>query len=172
MNLEVQTSWQAQHFVNLEVQISWQAQHFVKRQARTSLHAQHFVNLETFLWQALHFFEPQSADYTSELTRERMKQCEDHSWSKEARGKGKACLFPRRLVHITLDRWFEAQLSSRRRVRDQKTTKRKSFNGDQKDLKRESNIYSSPLRMVGVEHRLKSLQQKHIGPGRHKRTKG
>ena len=28
-NLEVQTSWQAQHFLNLEVQISWQAKHFV-----------------------------------------------------------------------------------------------------------------------------------------------
>ena len=64
---------------------------------------QHFVNLETFLWQAQHFFEPQNADYTSELTRERMKQCEDHSWSKEARGKDKARLFSRRLVHITLD---------------------------------------------------------------------
>ena len=108
---------------------------------------QHFVNLETFLWQALHFFEPQSADYTSELTRERMKHCEDHRWSKEARGKDKACLFSRRLVRITLDRWFEAQPPQR-------------------------TIYSSPLRMVGVEHRLKSLQQKHIGPGRHKRTKG
>ena len=84
---------------------------------------QHFVNLETFLWQAQHFFEPQNADYTSELTRERMKQCEDHSWSKEARGKDKARLFSRRLVHITLDGWFEAQLSSRQRVRDQKNKK-------------------------------------------------
>ena len=54
---------------------------------------QHFVNLETFLWRALHFFEPQSADYTSELTRERMKQCEDHSWSKEARGRTKRAFF-------------------------------------------------------------------------------
>ena len=27
MNLHVQISWQAQHFVNLHVQISWQAQH-------------------------------------------------------------------------------------------------------------------------------------------------
>ena len=30
LSLEVQISWQAQHFVNLHVQISWQAQHFVK----------------------------------------------------------------------------------------------------------------------------------------------
>ena len=29
MNLEVQISWQAQHFVNLKVQILWQAQYFV-----------------------------------------------------------------------------------------------------------------------------------------------
>ena len=69
MNLEVQISWQARHFVNLEVQISWQAQHFVNLQVQTSWQAQHFVNLETFLWQAQNFFEPQSADYTSELTR-------------------------------------------------------------------------------------------------------
>ena len=27
MNLHVQSSWQAQHFVNLQVQISWQAQY-------------------------------------------------------------------------------------------------------------------------------------------------
>ena len=41
MNLHVQISWEAQHFVNLHVQSSWQAQHF------------EFVNLEVQIsWQA------------------------------------------------------------------------------------------------------------------------
>ena len=31
--LDVQNSWQAQHFVNLHVQNSWQAQHFVNLHA-------------------------------------------------------------------------------------------------------------------------------------------
>ena len=34
--LDVQISWQAQHFVNLHVQISWQAQHFVTTHTETS----------------------------------------------------------------------------------------------------------------------------------------
>ena len=95
MNLQVQTSWQA-HFVNLE------AHHFVAGAALCEPRNLFCGRRITVL--NLNF---QSADYTSELTRERMKQCEDHSWSKEARGKDKACLFSRRLVHITLDRWFD-----------------------------------------------------------------
>ena len=43
--LDVQISWQAQHFVNLHVQISWQAQYFVNLRAQISWQAQHFVNL-------------------------------------------------------------------------------------------------------------------------------
>ena len=53
MNLEVQISWQAQHFENLEVQISWQAQHFVNLEVQISWQAQHFENLEVQIsWQA------------------------------------------------------------------------------------------------------------------------
>ena len=37
MKLELQISWQAQHFVNLQVQTSWQAQHF------ENLEVHHFV---------------------------------------------------------------------------------------------------------------------------------
>ena len=40
MNLHVQISWQAQHFVNLHVQISWQAQHFVRLHVQISWQAQ------------------------------------------------------------------------------------------------------------------------------------
>ena len=43
--LDVQISWQAQHFVNLHVQISWQALYFVNLRAQISWQAQHFVNL-------------------------------------------------------------------------------------------------------------------------------
>ena len=43
--LDVQISWQAQHFVNLHVQISWQAQYFVNLRVQISWQAQHFVNL-------------------------------------------------------------------------------------------------------------------------------
>ena len=43
--LDVQMSWQAQHFVKLHVQISWQAQHFVNLHVQMSWQAQHFVNL-------------------------------------------------------------------------------------------------------------------------------
>ena len=43
--LDVQMSWQAQHFVNLHAQISYQAQHFVNLHAQISWQAQHFVNL-------------------------------------------------------------------------------------------------------------------------------
>ena len=39
--LEVQNSWQAQHFANLHVQISWQAQHFVNLHVQISWQAQH-----------------------------------------------------------------------------------------------------------------------------------
>ena len=45
MNLHVQISWQAQHFVNLHVQIAWQAQYFVNFHVQSSWQAQHFVNL-------------------------------------------------------------------------------------------------------------------------------
>ena len=45
MNLHVQSSLQAQHFVNLDVQIAWQAQYFVNLHAQISWQAQHFVNL-------------------------------------------------------------------------------------------------------------------------------
>ena len=41
MNLHVQISWQAQHFVNLHVQISWQAQHFVHLHVQMSWQAQY-----------------------------------------------------------------------------------------------------------------------------------
>ena len=41
--LDVQISWQAQHFVNLHVQISWQAQYFVNLHVQISWQAQHFV---------------------------------------------------------------------------------------------------------------------------------
>ena len=48
--LDVQISWQAQHFVNLHVQISWQVQYFAQWQA------QYFVNLRAQIsWQAQHF---------------------------------------------------------------------------------------------------------------------
>ena len=52
VNLEVQTSWQAQHFVNLDVQISWQAQH-----SKCRFHGSHStLNLEVEIsWQAQHF---------------------------------------------------------------------------------------------------------------------
>ena len=54
--LEVQISWQAQHFVNLHAQISWQAQHFVNLHVQISWLAQHFVNLHVQIsWQALRF---------------------------------------------------------------------------------------------------------------------
>ena len=46
MNLHVQISWQAQHFVNLHVQSSWQAQNFVNLHVQISWQAQHFVDLE------------------------------------------------------------------------------------------------------------------------------
>ena len=53
VNLHVQNSWQAQHFVNLHVQITWQAQHFVKLEVQISWQAQHFVNLQVQIsWQA------------------------------------------------------------------------------------------------------------------------
>ena len=55
--LDVQISWQAQHFVNLHVQISWQAQYFVNLRAQISWQARRFVNLHVhcvrhllFLW--------------------------------------------------------------------------------------------------------------------------
>ena len=41
MFLEVQISWQAQHFVNLHVQISWQAQRFVNLHVKISWQAQY-----------------------------------------------------------------------------------------------------------------------------------
>ena len=41
MNLHVQISWQAQHFVNLHVPISWQAQRFVNLHAQISRQAQY-----------------------------------------------------------------------------------------------------------------------------------
>ena len=41
MNLHVQISWQAQHFVNLHVQILWQAQHFVNLEVQISWQAQY-----------------------------------------------------------------------------------------------------------------------------------
>ena len=54
--LEVQISWQAQHFVNLHVQITWQAQHFVNLHVQISWQAQHFVNLHVQIaWQAQYF---------------------------------------------------------------------------------------------------------------------
>ena len=60
VNLEVQISWQAQHFVSLKVQSSCQ-EHFVKLEVQTSWQAQHLVNLDVqILWQAQHF-EPPSA---------------------------------------------------------------------------------------------------------------
>ena len=45
MFLDVQISWQAQHFVNLHEQISWQAQHFVNLHVQNSWQVQHCVNL-------------------------------------------------------------------------------------------------------------------------------
>ena len=45
MNLHVQSSWQAQHFVNLHVQISWQAHYLVNLHVQISWQAQRFVNL-------------------------------------------------------------------------------------------------------------------------------
>ena len=58
MNLHVQISWQAQHFVNLHVQSSWQAQHFVNLHVQISWQAQHFVNLHVQIsWQAQRFRE-------------------------------------------------------------------------------------------------------------------
>ena len=54
--LEVQISWQVQHFVNLHVQISWQVQHFVYLHAQISWQAQHFGNLHVQIsWQVQHF---------------------------------------------------------------------------------------------------------------------
>ena len=41
--LDVQISWQAQHFVKLHVQISWQAQYFVSLRAQILWQAQHFA---------------------------------------------------------------------------------------------------------------------------------
>ena len=41
--LDVQISWQAQHFVKLHVQISWQAQYFVNLRVQISWQAQHFA---------------------------------------------------------------------------------------------------------------------------------
>ena len=56
MFLEVQISWQVQHFVNLHVQISWQVQHFVYLHVQISWQAQHFVNLHVQIsWQVQHF---------------------------------------------------------------------------------------------------------------------
>ena len=56
LSLEVQISWQVQHFVNFEVQISWQAQHFVNLHVQISWQVQHFVNLHVQIsWQAQHF---------------------------------------------------------------------------------------------------------------------
>ena len=56
MNLHVQISWQAQHFVNLHVQNSWQAHHFVNLHVQSSWQAQHLVNLDVQIsWQA-HYF--------------------------------------------------------------------------------------------------------------------
>ena len=56
MSLEVQISWQAQHFVNLHVQISWPVQHFVNHHVQISWQAQHFVNLHVQIsWQVQHF---------------------------------------------------------------------------------------------------------------------
>ena len=54
--LDVQMSWQAQHFVDLHVQISWQAQHFVNLHVQISWQAQYFVNLHVqSSWQAQRF---------------------------------------------------------------------------------------------------------------------
>ena len=56
VNLHVQISWQVPRFVNFEVQISWQAQHFVKLHVQISWHAQRFVNLHVQIsWQTQHF---------------------------------------------------------------------------------------------------------------------
>ena len=56
MNLHVQISWQAQHFVNLHAQRSWQAQHFVNLHVQSSWQAQYFVNLHVQISrQAQHF---------------------------------------------------------------------------------------------------------------------
>ena len=56
MNLHVQISWQAQHFVNLHVQMSWQVQHFVNLHVQISWQVQHFVNLHVQMsWQVQHF---------------------------------------------------------------------------------------------------------------------
>ena len=56
VNLHAQISWQAQHFVNLHAQISWQAQRFVNLHAQISWQEQHFVNLYVQIsWQAQHF---------------------------------------------------------------------------------------------------------------------
>ena len=61
LSLEVQISWQAQHFVNLHAQISWQAQHFVNLHAQMSWQVQHFVNLQVQIsWQAQHFVNLQA----------------------------------------------------------------------------------------------------------------
>ena len=62
--LEVQISWQAQHFVNLHAQISWQAQHFVNLHAQTPRQAQHFVNLHVQIsWQAQHSGELEAENW-------------------------------------------------------------------------------------------------------------
>ena len=56
LQLQVQISWQVQHFVNLHVQISWQAQHFANLHVQISWQVQHFVNLHVQIsWQAQHF---------------------------------------------------------------------------------------------------------------------
>ena len=66
--LDVQMSWQAQHFVNLHVQIPWQAQHFVNLHV---LHqAQHFVNLHVQIsWQAQHLqsWKMRTGDFVVQL---------------------------------------------------------------------------------------------------------
>ena len=54
VNLEVQVSWQAQHFVTLKVLILWRAEHFVNLEVQIWWQAQHFVNLEVhILWHSL-----------------------------------------------------------------------------------------------------------------------
>ena len=44
--LELQISWQEQHFADLEVQIAWQAQHIVNLKLQISWQTQYFVDLE------------------------------------------------------------------------------------------------------------------------------
>ena len=57
MTLDVQMSWQVQHFVNLEVQISWQAQHLVNLEVQISRSADFVAGTA--------LGEPRSADFVA-----------------------------------------------------------------------------------------------------------